>query len=228
MLKLPVVLAIVSITDCHFQTTYRCAYCDRPVGQKFFKPWTLMAASGAPGASGAWIQSADGVCVCPRSGRTRTHTSLMVDNASGTGRTGRPDLMAQSQAYPLKFGEAIVLSWLGDCIGARALQNKAGCERDEFEPGCDDEAGQIDALLEQRGAPESPAAFAPECELELPESPSVFEPECELVSAGPEVPEEPQGFEPGVELEGCDVYEQPPAKRSRSEEPGRLYSPRKQ
>jgi hypothetical protein len=142
LFKLPHVESIGQALGCARQSANRCAYCDRPAGAKYWKPYTFMAVSSAPGAGGAggaggargaggWIHGVDGKCSCPRaqgSKGKRLHTELMKSVRNGLGRTGIQDRMTESAAYPERLGEAIVLSWLGETESARALVNTPGLQ----------------------------------------------------------------------------------------------------
>jgi hypothetical protein len=155
LFKLPHVESIGQALGCARQSANRCAYCDRPVGAKYWKPYTFLAVScgngagGAQGARGAggWIHGVDGKCSCPRahgSKGKRLHTELMKSVRNGQGRTGIQDRMTESAAYPERLGEAIVLSWLGKTESARAVVNTPGLQAHESDGSNSDEIAESD------------------------------------------------------------------------------------
>jgi hypothetical protein len=174
LFKLPHVESIGRALGCAHQSANRCAYCDRPAGAKYWKPYTFMAVScgndaggarGDRGARGAgdWILGVDGKCSCPRahgSKGKRVHTELMKSTRNGQGRTGISDRLTESAAYPERLGEAIVLSWLGETESARAVVNTPKSEEpgeEDEDPSCDpDQFAESEEPSEEQQEPREP------------------------------------------------------------------------
>jgi len=85
-------------TLLRYQVVPRCAYSTEPPGTRYFKPYKFMA-------TGPWINAIAKKCPCPDS----KHTKLMDTDEAG-GVTGNAHL-AQSQAYHLALGQALVSAW---------------------------------------------------------------------------------------------------------------------
>jgi hypothetical protein len=221
LFKLPHVESIGRALGCARQSANRCAYCDRPAGAKYWKPYTFMAVSwgndagGARGARGAggWIHGVDGKCSCPRahdSKGKRLHTELMKSTRNGQGRTGIQDRLTESAAYPERLGEAIVLSWLGETESARAVVNTPelqahesdGSNPDEIveseEPGEEDEDPSCDPDQFEESAEPSEEHQEPQEPLET-KTHNSLEPEPDDEDAGEE--------EPWEHEEPCDLGE---------------------
>ena len=113
-----------------YQVVPRCAYSTEPPGKRYFKPYKFMA-------TGPWINAIAKKCTCPDS----KHTKLMDTDESG-GVTGNQHL-AQSQAYPLALGQALVSAW--------SQADWAHSSPDSFLPGAP----------EIPGVPQAPSVQAP-------------------------------------------------------------------
>jgi hypothetical protein len=164
LFKLPHVESIGQALGCAHQSANRCAYCDRPVGAKYWKPYTFMAVScgndagGARGAGGdgGWIHGVDGKCSCPRahgSKGKRLHMELMKSVRNGHGRTGIQDRLTESAAYPARLGDAIVLSWLGKTKSARAVVNTSRLQAHGSDGSNSDEIVESDEPGEENEDP---------------------------------------------------------------------------
>jgi hypothetical protein len=80
----------------------RCAYDDGRY-PRLWKKYKITA-------SGAWIRRLRAKCTCPRKENgDDNHQHLMRDAPAG--RTGIPDLLKASAAYPRKFGKAVIEVW---------------------------------------------------------------------------------------------------------------------
>lgn len=82
----------------HEVVTYRCAFDDRPMGARYFKPYKFLSTN-------SWIEQLRRTCNC-----TGGHAPMVtrVDGAV----TGMLAELKHSAAYPLELGECIVQAWL--------------------------------------------------------------------------------------------------------------------
>jgi hypothetical protein len=88
-------------------TTDQCCFSSKPYGQRFLKKFKLVA-------TGTWVCRMSKNCRCPGG----LHEHLMSVNE--TGQVSGTKFLKLSQAYPPKFGEAVVAAWVAGEVSEQA------------------------------------------------------------------------------------------------------------
>jgi len=128
-------------------TTDQCCFSNKPYGKRWQKKFKLAA-------TGTWIYRMSRSCRCPGG----VHEPLMITNENGS-VSGTKQLKL-SQAYPPKFGEAVIAAWAaGELKDEHEISTR--CKKRHAE---DEEVSSSAAASWQVPAPKkakAPAAKAP-------------------------------------------------------------------
>lgn len=102
--RFPPLAKVLQELKVTFHNTDACAYSSKPVGKRFLKTFKIAA-------TGQWAQRMVKRCRCAGG----VHLALMTTGENG-GVSGTKALK-ESQAYPPKFGKAVVKAWLTIAMG---------------------------------------------------------------------------------------------------------------
>ena len=88
-------------------TTDQCCFSTKPYGQRWLKKFKLLS-------TGTWVCRMSKSCRCPGG----LHEPLMSVNESG--QVSGTKFLKLSQAYPPKFGEAVIAAWMAGDVSEQA------------------------------------------------------------------------------------------------------------